>query len=134
MIRPSCTGKSTRITSGLTVACVRRLSNPIERTISDSQCMTETEKAQQSWRRYVSRYGIQRSGAVASVTVAECIHEGLSAIPDELEDDPEHAAIVFPSDLGDRGFRAKALALIVHAERRIWRPTEKELANANIVE
>ena len=90
--------------------------------------------AQQSWRRYVSRYGIQRSGAVASVTVAECIQEGLSAIPDELEDDPEHAAIVFPSDLDDWGLRAKALALIVHAERRIWRPTEDELADTNIVE
>ena len=83
----------------------------------------------QAWLRYVRRYGGLRSAAVASVTVAECVQEGLSAIPDELEDDPEHAAIVFPSSLDDRSLRAKALALIVHAERRIWRPTEDEIAS-----
>ena len=82
----------------------------------------------QAWLRYARRYGRLRSAAVASVTVAECVQEGLSAIPDELEDDPEHAAIVFPSSLDDRGLRAKVLALIVHAERRIWRPAEDELA------
>ena len=85
----------------------------------------------QAWRRYVLRHGSHRSSAVASVSVEECVQEGLSAIPDELEDDPEHATIVFPSHLDDRGLRAKALALIVHAERRIWRPTEGELAGIN---
>ena len=82
----------------------------------------------QAWQRYVLRYGSHRSSAVASVTVPECSQEGLSAVADELENDPEHAAIVFPSQLDDRGLRAKALALIIYAERRIWRPTEDELA------
>ena len=86
----------------------------------------------QAWLRYVRRYGIQRSSAVASPTVAECFLEGLSAAAEEREGDPEHAVIVFPSSLDDRGLRAKALALIIHAERRIWEPAEDDLTGVNV--